>query len=70
MCGQQCHCEQGQGVHELVVHAGMEYRQILTAQTILQAMCSESTERYTGKAEEGGEHEEGTKHGRTPARSV
>ncbi|MNR44343.1 hypothetical protein D3C85_1630730 [compost metagenome] len=51
---------------QLVSHAGMEDRQVVSRQPVFQAMSGEGAQGDTGEAEKGGKHQEAAKHGTTP----
>ncbi len=58
--------EDCQGMHQLIGHSGLKDGQVICAQAVFQPMGGECAQADTGKAEKGGEHEEGAKHGTTP----
>ncbi|MOA14440.1 hypothetical protein D3C78_1345410 [compost metagenome] len=63
---QRADTEQGQGVDQLVEHAGLEHRQILGAQAAAQTVGGKGAEGHSGETEEGGKQDEQARHGRTP----
>ncbi|MNT85788.1 hypothetical protein D3C86_2043430 [compost metagenome] len=64
---QHADAEQGQGVDQLVEHAGVEHRQVFGAQAATQAVGGEGAEGHAGETVERGEQDEQTWHGQIPA---
>ncbi len=65
--------EQRQGMDQLVLHAGLEYREMGGAQLAAQAVGGEGAEGDAGQTEQGGKHEIATNHcfsGRWPERPL
>ncbi|MNR56587.1 hypothetical protein D3C85_1771880 [compost metagenome] len=54
--------EQGQGMHQLVGHAGMEDRQVFAAQPALEAMGGKGPQGHAGESEKCREQQKATKH--------